>query len=107
MTLGQRLLKIWVFIANITNEFILGLDILSTYNAWVDLGRQMLCLAEEEVLLWSPEVGPQPSSLVVTNDQVIPKQCEGMVMVRLESPLGVKDGLVELSLRERRSKEST
>jgi hypothetical protein len=40
MTLGRRPLKIWVLVANITNEFILGLDILRTYDASVDLGRQ-------------------------------------------------------------------
>jgi hypothetical protein len=28
MTLGRRSLKIWVFVANITKEFILGLGIL-------------------------------------------------------------------------------
>jgi hypothetical protein len=28
LTLGQRALKIWVFVADITDEFILGLDIL-------------------------------------------------------------------------------
>jgi hypothetical protein len=40
LTLGCRPLKIWVFVANITNELILGLDILHTYDASVDLGRQ-------------------------------------------------------------------
>jgi hypothetical protein len=49
LTLGQRSLNIWVLIANITNEFILGLDILRAYDAYVDLGCQMLHLAEEEV----------------------------------------------------------
>jgi hypothetical protein len=40
---------------------------------------------------------PRPSSLVVAKDQVIPAQCEGVVMVQLESPLGVENGLVEPS----------
>jgi hypothetical protein len=40
----------------------------------------MLCLAEEEVLLWSPGMGTLPSSLVVASDQVIPVQFEGVVM---------------------------
>jgi hypothetical protein len=53
LTLGQRPLKIWIFITNITNEFILGLDILHAYDTSVDLGLQTLHLAEE----------PQPSSL--------------------------------------------
>jgi hypothetical protein len=97
LTLGRRPLKIWVFVTNITNEFILGLDILRTYDASVDLGRQTLSLVEEEVSLWSPGAGPRPSSLVVAKDQVIPAQCKGIVMARLESPLGVENGLVETS----------
>jgi hypothetical protein len=45
-----------------------------------------------------PRVGARPSSLVVAEDQVIPAQCEGLVMAGLESPLGVENGLVEPSL---------
>jgi hypothetical protein len=95
--LGRRPLKIWVFVADITNELILGLDVLSTYDASVDIGRQTLRLAEEEVSLWSPGAGPRPSSLIVAKDQVIPELCEGIVMAKLESPLGVENGLVEPS----------
>jgi hypothetical protein len=58
LNLRRRPLKIWVLIANITNEFILGLDILCAYDASVDLGRKMLHLSEEEVTPCNPEVGP-------------------------------------------------
>jgi hypothetical protein len=75
----------------------LGLDILRAYDATVDIGRQILRLAEEEVSLWSPGEWPRPSSLLVAEDQVIHAECEGIVMARLESPLGVESGLVELS----------
>jgi hypothetical protein len=95
LNLGRRPLKIWVSVAGITNELTLGLDILCAYDVSVDIGRPTLHLAEEEVLLWSPGVGPQASSLVVVKDQVIPAQCEGIVMARLESPLGVENDLVE------------
>jgi hypothetical protein len=40
LKLGRRPIKIWVSVANITNEFILGLDKLRAYDASVDLGRQ-------------------------------------------------------------------
>jgi hypothetical protein len=46
LTLGRHPLKIWVFVTNVTNEFILGLNILCTYDTSVDLWRQMLGLAE-------------------------------------------------------------
>jgi hypothetical protein len=54
LTLGWGQLNIWLFVANITNEFNLGLDILRSYDASVDLWRQTLRLAEEEVSLWNP-----------------------------------------------------
>jgi hypothetical protein len=87
-------LKIWVFVTNITNEFILELR---AYDASVNVGRQTLRLAEEELSLWRSGAGPRPSRLLVVKDQVIPAQCEGIVMTRLESPLGVENGLVEPS----------
>jgi hypothetical protein len=65
LSLGRRPLKIWVFVTNITNEFVLGLDILCAYDASVDLRCQKLHLAEEEISPWSPGVGPWPSSLIV------------------------------------------
>jgi hypothetical protein len=95
LTLGRLPLRMWLFVANITDELILGLDILRAYDASVDIGRQKLRLAEEEVSLWSPGAGPRPSSLIVAKDHVIPAQCEGIVMARMESPLGVENSLVE------------
>jgi hypothetical protein len=83
LILGRRPLRMRVFITNITNEFILGLDILCTYDASVDLGRQTPHLAEEELSLWNQGAGPHPSSLVVAKDQVIPAKCEGILMARL------------------------
>jgi hypothetical protein len=97
LTLGRRPLRIWVFVTNITDELILGLDILLAYDASVDKGRQTLHLADEEVLLWNPGAGPRPSSLIVAEDNVIPAQCKGIVMARMEKPLGVENGLVETS----------
>jgi hypothetical protein len=95
LNLGRRSLKIWVFVADITNELILGLDNLRAYDASVDIGCQTLCLAEEGVSLWSPGAGPCLSSLAVAKGHVIPAQCEGIVMARMEKPLGVENGLVE------------
>jgi hypothetical protein len=90
-------LKIWVFVADITNELILGLGVLRAYDASVDIGRQTLRLAEEEISLWGPGAGSRPSNLVVAKDQVIPAQCEGIVLAKLESPLEVENGPVESS----------
>jgi hypothetical protein len=40
---------------------------------------------------------PRSASLVAAKVQVIPTQCEGVVMDRLESPLGVASSLIEPS----------
>jgi hypothetical protein len=75
----------------------LGLDILRAYEASVDIGRQTLRLADEEISLWNPGAGPRPSSPVVANDHVIPAQCDGIVMARMKNLVGVENSLVEPS----------
>jgi hypothetical protein len=47
LTLTQRALKIWVFVADIMDEFILGLDILRAYHATVDVRRHVLRLGQD------------------------------------------------------------
>jgi hypothetical protein len=42
LTLGQRAVNIWVFVADIRDEFIPGLDILRAYDESVDVGRHVL-----------------------------------------------------------------
>jgi hypothetical protein len=49
LILGQRALKIWVFVADIRDDFIMGLDILRPYDASVDVGHHVLRLGQEEV----------------------------------------------------------
>jgi hypothetical protein len=85
------------FVADITDELILGVDILHTYDASMDIGRQTLRLAKEQLLLWIPKKGARPSILVVAKDHVIPAQCERIVMARMQNPLGAENGLVESS----------
>jgi hypothetical protein len=57
LTLGRRPLKIRAFVTNITNELILGLDILRAYNASVDLGCQTLHLAGKSNIAMEPSCG--------------------------------------------------
>jgi hypothetical protein len=58
LTLGKRLLITWVFVASITEEFMLGLDVMYAHDAVVDLRRHVLRLGGEEVLLRCPFVQP-------------------------------------------------
>jgi hypothetical protein len=52
LNLWQRALGFRVFFAEVTDEFILGLDVVRAYDASVDLGRRLLRLGQEEVTLW-------------------------------------------------------
>jgi predicted aspartyl protease len=49
LTLGWRTLRRWVFVADITNDFILGLDILRAYDSSVDVGLRVLRLGRDVV----------------------------------------------------------
>jgi hypothetical protein len=51
MTPGLRALNICVLIADITDEFILGLDTLRAYDASVDVGRHVSRLEAEDLLV--------------------------------------------------------
>lgn len=55
---GRRPPKILVLVAHVTNEFVLGLNILCAYEASMDIWLQILRLAQEELSLWSPGAGP-------------------------------------------------
>jgi hypothetical protein len=49
LTIGRRTLRSWVFVADITDDLILGLDILRAYDASVDIGRRVIRLGRDEV----------------------------------------------------------
>jgi hypothetical protein len=72
LTLGRRPLRIWVLVADNTDELILGLDGLRDCNASVDVGRRVLWIGQEEVSLWNPRARPRSSRLTLLNDEVFP-----------------------------------
>jgi hypothetical protein len=52
LTIGWTSVNIWLLVAEIVDKLILGLDMLHTYDAFIDLGHYMLRLGEE-VSVWS------------------------------------------------------
>jgi predicted aspartyl protease len=72
LTLGRRPVRIWVLVADITDELILGLDVLRACDASVDVGRHVLGMGREEVSLWNPRARPRSSRLTLLNDEVNP-----------------------------------
>jgi hypothetical protein len=102
VTLRRLCLRIWVFVAEITDEFNLGLVVLRVYDTSVDLVRHLLRLSHAEVTLWYLEARPPLSRGSLVSDEVIPALCERVVTARLEAPVGTANGLVEPSLKTSR-----
>ena len=99
LTLGRQALRIWAFVAEVTDEFILGLDVLLAYDTSVDLGRHLLRLGQEDVLLCAQS---SSSRLSPVREEVIPARCEKVVMVTSETPLGATNDLIEPSQKSSR-----
>jgi hypothetical protein len=88
-----------VLVADITDELILGLDVLRACDAAVDVGRQVLRIGREEVSLWNPRARPRSSQLTLLNDEVIPARCERVVLTRPDATMKTASALVEPSMK--------
>jgi hypothetical protein len=99
LTLRQSIPWIWALITKITDEFILGLDILQAYNTVVALKYHVLQLGQEGASLWHPRSQLRSSLLALASDKLIRGQCKRVVTAQLNSPLAKALGLVEPSLK--------
>jgi hypothetical protein len=88
-----------VFFTRITNEFILGLDVLCAHNVSVDLGHHVLQLGNEEVPLWLPGVQSRSFTHVRGSSEVVLTRWGRVIMVQLEGLLEVVDSLGGLGSR--------
>jgi hypothetical protein len=70
-----------VFVISITNEFILGLDVMHAHDASVDLRRRVLQLSDEELPLWQPRARPLWPPCTKGNSEVVARydqSCDGV-----------------------------
>ena len=77
-----------MFVAEITDKYILGLEVLRDYDASVDLERQLLQLCQVEVMVCRTGAKPKSSSISLVGEEMIPARSEKVVMARLEAHLG-------------------
>jgi hypothetical protein len=79
LTMGRRALSSWVFVADIKDDFILGLDILRAHDASVDIGRRVLRLGQYEVPVRETPTAVVPKRTRPTenrrNEQPVRWQC--------------------------------
>jgi hypothetical protein len=94
LTLWRHTLRIWVFFAEVTDEFILGLNILQANDALMDLERQLLRLGQEVMTLWNPGALQRSSGLTLVRDGVFPTRYEREVTARIKVLLGASNVLV-------------
>ena len=97
LTVGRRAMRLWVFVEEVTDEFIQGLDVLRAYDASVDLRLHLLRLGKEELTLWGPGAQPKSARLSLPRDEVIPVQCEKVLLAKLEAHVGASNVLIEHS----------
>jgi hypothetical protein len=93
LNLWRRPVRIWVLVADITDELILGLDVLRACNVLVDVGRHVLRIGREEVSLWNPRARPRSSRLTFLNDEVISARCERVVLTRPDATMKAASAL--------------
>ncbi|KAJ4445088.1 hypothetical protein ANN_06887 [Periplaneta americana] len=74
----------WVFVANITEDVILGLDPMRIFDATVDVRRRILRFGQDEVFLRDVEDQPMASRLTLEDHVTIPAGCEMVVTTRLD-----------------------
>jgi hypothetical protein len=84
LIMGRRPLIKWVCVANITEEFILGLDVMYAHDAIVDLRRRVLRMGDDEVPLWNPWVPPSSTPCTMGNSKVAAARCAGVKAMPLD-----------------------
>jgi hypothetical protein len=75
-----KALRVWVFVAKITDGFKVGMDVLPTCDTTVDLKRHVLQIGED-LLLWRPGA----SLLTTARGRLILARCERVVTALLGS----------------------
>jgi hypothetical protein len=89
LTLGNSTLILWVQVADITEEFSLGLDVMYKHDVVVDLKRHVLRVGGEEV----PLRRPYRVSCTVANGEIAEARCETVEAEMLKQSMDEVDGL--------------
>ncbi|GFS99824.1 transposon Ty3-G Gag-Pol polyprotein [Nephila pilipes] len=85
---GSRRFQHKVYVANITDPCILGLDFLREFNFMVDLEKNEIRTGGEEISLFSANIEfPKLCSAFAKENTVIPARSECMIQMSLLQPL--------------------
>lgn len=85
ITFGHRTYHHRVYVANITDPCILGLDFLQKFNFCMDLGKNKIFTSEEEVLLFGPdEKNSRSHKILALEECTIPARSESCIKGRCD-----------------------
>lgn len=97
LQIGSRKFKREVIVADITDKFILGLDILLEYKMKVDLQNKVLRFQNEEVPLLTPGKHLHQLEIILKEDEQLPALTERVVMGEIKDDIGgYHTGIIEM-----------
>lgn len=88
-----------MFVKRITDKFILGLDMLRSYDTAMDLKNDMLQLYQDAITLFHPRAQSCHTLLTLASDGVIPTQCLSLLAAKMEGQLEVPNSLKKPCLK--------
>ncbi|KAJ8932554.1 hypothetical protein NQ318_004708 [Aromia moschata] len=98
--LGSKIMYHQVLTADIRDDCILGLDILSKHGFVVDVKNKTIQIQNEEIVM-APKLQDYNKSrrIIVEEDIQIPQGSENIIIAKLDGNVGLSTGIVEASER--------
>src|SRR6195952_4123536 len=85
-----------VFVADITDPVILGMDFMDYHGVVLDVGQRSMRIGNEEFILkYNREPGIQTRQIILAENLVIPARSELVTSISVENDLGGMIGLLE------------
>ncbi|KAJ8976839.1 hypothetical protein NQ317_016608 [Molorchus minor] len=92
--LGRTVFRHQVFVANITDDVLMGLELMKKHGFQLNLQERSIKTGQDEIIISMPRSDEKVRRITLTEDVILPALSETIVMVNLEP--GEDDGQVEL-----------
>ncbi|KAJ8975435.1 hypothetical protein NQ317_005471 [Molorchus minor] len=92
--LGRTVFRHQVFVANITDDVLMGLELMKKHGFQLNLQERSIKTGHDEIIISMPRSDEKVRRITLTEDVILPAWSETIVMVNLEP--GEDDGQVEL-----------
>ncbi|KAJ8983161.1 hypothetical protein NQ317_016260 [Molorchus minor] len=92
--LGRTVFRHQVFVVNITDDVLMGLELMKKHGFQLNLQERSIKTGQDEIIISMPRSDEKVRRITLTEDVILPALSETIVMVNLEP--GEDDGQVEL-----------